>query len=173
MWKQLFCVWRRFLTMQRLLIALVVCCAHQQLSAQTFHPASWQEIRQLAESRPDTLTVINFWATWCKPCLAEMPFIDDLTEGFDDKPVRVVFVSVDDEKRRATTLQPFLNKRSIRGEVWSLDNGYPFDWIDRIEPQWSGAIPATIFILGEKRLFYEEELNASTLQTIIQQIIQP
>ena len=171
--RQLFPYSGRFVTMSRILLVLLLCCSTAQLDAQNYRSVSWQDIQQLAESEPDTLTIINFWATWCKPCIAEMPYLDALADCINGIPVRVVFVSVDDEQRRATALEPFLERRTLQGEVWSLENGYPYDWIDRIEPEWSGAIPASIFIVGSKKRFFEQELDAAALQQIVNQFIHP
>ena len=42
----------------------------------------------------DTLYVVNFWATWCKPCVAEMPYLEEAQKKFANNKVKVVFVSL-------------------------------------------------------------------------------
>lgn len=116
----------------------------------------------------DTLYIVNFWATWCKPCVEEMPYFVAAADKFSHQKVKVIFVSLNSVKEKAT-VQKFVTDKNIQQEVLLLNAGNPNVWINEIDSSWSGAIPATVFFKnGKKELFYEGEFSAPQLDSIIQ-----
>jgi thiol-disulfide isomerase/thioredoxin len=113
----------------------------------------------------DTTYVINFWATWCKPCVQEMPYFEKLNRESENSKVKVVLVSLDFKKNLDTHLKSFIRKNNIQSEVVLLDEPDYNNWINDVSSDWSGAIPATIFINGSKgkRTFHEKEFNYEEL----------
>jgi thiol-disulfide isomerase/thioredoxin len=115
-----------------------------------------------------TVRVINFWATWCKPCVEELPVFFELEQKLKNKNVEFVFVSLDFTKQLEKTLVPFLDKNDIRSKVLVLDQKNANEWMDKINPDWSGAIPATLILNIKERLFHEGKFEtASELEKII------
>jgi thiol-disulfide isomerase/thioredoxin len=117
----------------------------------------------------DTLFVVNFWATWCGPCVAELPEFNRIDSAWAGKPVKVLLVSLDFPVK----LKEFLNKKHIRPEVMWLDESDANAFIPKISASWSGAIPATLFSFKAKNLkeFHEgtvsfEFLNEKILTAI-------
>ena len=55
----------------------------------------------------DTTYVVNFWATWCKPCVAELPYFEQLTETYKGQKVKVLLVSLDFSKQIESKLLTF------------------------------------------------------------------
>ena len=108
----------------------------------------------------DTTYVVNFWATWCGPCVKELPYFEALHESYMDQPVKVVLVSLDFEKHIIKKLLPFLNKKDIQSDVVLLADGKANNWIDKVGQSWSGAIPITLVYKGDKREFYEKEFHS-------------
>ena len=106
----------------------------------------------------DTTYVINFWATWCAPCVAELPYFEDLNEKYD--LVKVVLVSLDFERQIDKKVIPFLNKNKIASEVVVLLDGKANRWIDRVDPNWSGAIPVTYIRSGAEAKFLEQDFHS-------------
>lgn len=119
----------------------------------------------------DTTYVINFWATWCKPCVEELPVFDSLTTLNKNGPVRVILVSLDFKEELEKKVMPFLIKRTIKTECVLLDevNGNVF--IDKISPQWTGAIPATLIKKGDKKVFLEKKIKLAELQENLKALI--
>ena len=95
----------------------------------------------------DKIYVINFWATWCAPCIKELPYFDELQTKYPDK-YEVVMVSLDFKKQYESRVIPFVEKKNYNSKVVMMADPKANDWIDRVDPSWSGAIPATYIYRG-------------------------
>ncbi len=124
-----------------------------------------RDLEQRFAAGGDTTYVVNFWATWCKPCVAELPYFDNLARTTAGRPVVVLLVSLDRPADKVTKVEPFLRARGYRCEMVLLNEQKPHLWIDRVDPSWSGAIPATLFVRGGKRSFHEQEFTQPTLDS--------
>ena len=116
----------------------------------------FSELEGLFQFENDTTYIINFWATWCKPCIEELPYFESLHQKYQDEKVRVVLVSLDFPRHLESKLLPFLEKHQLASTVLVLLDGSYNDWIDKISPKWSGAIPATLIYQGKERKFFED-----------------
>ena len=101
--------------------------------------------------------LINFWAMWCLPCVEELPYIQEYANK--NPNVEVILVSMDFPKDIETKLKPFLKKNNITTKVVLLDDPDANSWINKINPEWSGAIPFTIMFNNEKRFYYERSFD--------------
>lgn len=125
------------------------------------------------EKQSDTLFVINFWATWCKPCVQEMPYFLEAEEKFGGEKFKLLLVSLDFKTDLESKLIPFLEKKSISSDVVLLDDLDYNSWIDKVSENWSGAIPATLFLNQEKGIytFKEGEFEKEKLLNQISQLL--
>lgn len=123
----------------------------------------------------DSLTIINFWATWCKPCVRELPIFEKAKEKLKGKKVRFWLVSLDFADQKESRLDPFLVKRKIFSPVFLLDEVNYDEWIPMIDPTWEGAIPVTLFVNNSKnqRKFVNGELSLEKLIEIISSHLEP
>jgi thiol-disulfide isomerase/thioredoxin len=111
----------------------------------------------------DTTFVINFWATWCAPCVKELPCFENLQEKFKHEKLKVLLVSVDFKSELTKSVIPFVVKKKLKNEVWLLNEQDQQAFIGQIDKNWSGAIPATLFIKAGQRKFFEKQFNCSEL----------
>ncbi|WP_299530708.1 TlpA disulfide reductase family protein [Ulvibacterium sp.] len=107
----------------------------------------------------DTTYVINFWATWCKPCIKELPYFEELNSRYPHKKVKVVLVSLDFPKQVESNLVPFVEKKQLKSKVLALLDGNYNEWIDKVSPDWSGAIPATYIYKGKQNYLVGEPFD--------------
>lgn len=117
--------------------------------------------------KPDTsgkFVLIDFWATWCGPCVKELPAFEKINKEYASKNVEVILVSLDFPKQVAKKLIPFIAKKNLQSKVVLLDDVNEDVWIKAIDPNWSGAIPATIIYNKNKRTFYEQSFEYETLE---------
>lgn len=117
----------------------------------------------------DTTYVVNFWATWCRPCVEELPAFEALARRYAAEPVVVLLVSLDAIGDRTTKVEPFLRRRGYQHcRFVLLNEPKPHIWIDRVDPSWSGSIPATMFVRGDRKLFGEFQFNEELLDSTFQ-----
>lgn len=109
----------------------------------------------------DTIYVVNFWATWCKPCIAELPEFEKLHLDFENKKVKVLLISMDFKEELNKKLKLFLDKNKYTCEVVLLDEINGNDFINKISESWSGAIPATLITKNNKSIneFIEKKVT--------------
>nr|WP_294935540.1 TlpA disulfide reductase family protein [uncultured Flavobacterium sp.] len=119
----------------------------------------------------DTTYVINFWATWCLPCVKELPHFEQLNQSYSGKKVKVLLVSIDMPNKVETSLISFIKKKNIRSEILHLDDPDANAWIDKIDKNWSGAIPATLIYNTNNRAFYERSFTYTELENELLKII--
>ncbi len=93
----------------------------------------------------DTTYVINFWATWCKPCVKELPEFEQFKTANQGKPVKVILVSTDLKSKLKSGVEPFVKAHQLTGEIYLL-NEAPSSYYARIDADWSGALPATLIV---------------------------
>jgi thiol-disulfide isomerase/thioredoxin len=116
----------------------------------------------------DTLYVMNFWATWCDPCVHEIPYFQKVYNKFSARKVKMIFVSLN-AVRELTKVQQFADSKNLLPEVLVLNGGNPNNWIDKVDSSWTGSIPATVLYKhGKKLYFHEGELTEDSLTKIIQ-----
>lgn len=122
----------------------------------------------------DSVYVVNFWATWCKPCIEELPYFEEAHAAFSKQNVRIILVSLDSPSELDRVLLPFVNKKQLKSDVLLLDEQNPNEWIDVIEPKWTGSLPATIIQNNrlKKRMFFEKQLEKEELFTSIQSMME-
>lgn len=135
------------------------------LSAQTVPSLNYTELKPLLNQRGDKIYVVNFWATWCAPCIKELPYFEVLNQRED---VEVLLVSLDFPKHKESRLLPFIKKNKLQSMVVLLDDADENYWINNIHPNWSGAIPATIVYNNDKRDFYERSFTQNELLNLVE-----
>jgi len=86
--------------------------------------------------------LINVWATWCLPCREEFPDLVKLAQDYD-KNIRVIGISVDDSDDLDSKVIPFLKNQNAEFENYLLKVVDPEDFINLLNKDWSGAVPAT------------------------------
>lgn len=105
----------------------------------------------------ENVYVINFWATWCAPCIKELPYFEKLNA--ENKNVKVILVSLDSKKDLDKKLIPFIEKRKLKSKVLLLADKDYNTWLSKVDADWSGAIPATLLLNGEKKQFAERDFE--------------
>lgn len=123
----------------------------------------------LQPQQNDTIYVLNFWATWCRPCVKELPLFDSLTT-VNSKPIKVVLISLD---FGVDVVEQFVKRKQVKNEVVLLSDPKSNDWINKINSNWSGAIPYTLVRQAERQLHYERSYHSlKELNKDIQKITQ-
>ena len=115
--------------------------------------------------------VVNFWATWCGPCVKELPYFEQLNSKYAEKNVEVILVSLDFPKKYDSHLKPYIKKNELKSKVIALNDPDANAWIPKVSEEWSGAIPATLIFNKDKRQFYEKSFTYGELESEVKQFI--
>jgi thiol-disulfide isomerase/thioredoxin len=123
-------------------------------------------------TRTDEKTyVVNFWATWCAPCVKELPHFEELNANYKDKNVEVILVSLDFPQQYEKNLKPFIKKYDLQSKILVLDDIDMNTWIPKVNENWDGAIPVTIIYNKNKRIFYDRPFTYAELKTELKQFL--
>ncbi len=146
------------------LVAFVCCTVIGR--AQDIRSMTSTDIMKFAAS-PDTVYIINFWATWCAPCVQELPEFNNLYKMYDGKPVKMLMVSLDFKDAYPYKLQGFISRKRLTPQVAWLSETDPNVFIPRIEESWEGSIPATLIIKpGVGKKFIEGQVSAGQVARV-------
>ena len=153
--------------MKRTAIGIVFICIATLVQAQTIPKVKMDEVVKRFSAASDTVYVVNFWATFCKPCVAELPDFIRITKQYANKKVKLIMVSLDLPSYYPTKISTFAKKHNFNAEILWLNETNADHFCPMIDTKWSGAIPATIIVnakTGYKK-FFEEEIGASKFET--------
>jgi thiol-disulfide isomerase/thioredoxin len=159
--------------MQRIVIFIFLVLGTTYLHAQTVPWIKGDFIEQVKSSKSDTIYVLNFWATWCKPCVHEMPAFERINAAYKNRNVKVILVSNDLRKEVDTRLKPFIKKNNLKSTVLFMSETNSGKWIDKVDKAWSGVIPCTLVVRGSSNYewFHEGELSYEELEKVIKPLI--
>jgi thiol-disulfide isomerase/thioredoxin len=130
-----------------------------------------KEVEQILKTASDQIQVVNFWATWCGPCIKEMPLIENV--GQQRKDVKVTLISMDlDLDSNPEKVFKFVERKAIQSTVLILDEPDPNSWINKIDKSWTGSLPATLVVNTKtgKRAFAGKELKEGELESLIDSV---
>ncbi len=124
-------------------------------------------LQKILDTESDQMQVINFWATWCAPCVKELPLLEKLNSQ-DNLNVKITLISLDFSEKIGN-VNSFIKRKNIQSEVLLLDEIDYNSWIDKVDKQWSGAIPATLVFnpKTKQRKFLEKQLKEGELETVL------
>jgi thiol-disulfide isomerase/thioredoxin len=131
--------------------------------AQEVKVIKFNDLEDIIDSKEPDLKIINFWATWCKPCLVELPSFETISEKYHQKGVTVYLVSMDfvSEIER---VRAFVKKKKLKSDVLLLNESDYDKWINKVSESWSGSIPATLMIKAGERKFFEKGFDLPALE---------
>ena len=181
---------RKFLIYSVLSISLLACKKNDEKVAETeakedsikVEPTkSEADVAELTELSPekisevlksnhsDTLYVTNFFATWCGPCMQEIPHFRKKMDELAGKPVKFTFVSLDNKTDWASKVSDFADEYDIRKNVILLDGMLlKQEFFAQNFQSWSGeAIPFTLIRKGNKS---DETVGSMTEEMLNQKI---
>jgi len=158
-----------------LICATLSLRAQTQGAATTVEVIKWADFEQIMKVPQDQVVVVNFWATWCSPCVKELPYFEALHDEYQDQNVKVYLVSLDDVERVDSRVKPFVARKALTAKVLLLDEPDFNSWISKVANEWTGALPATLIIDGKsgKRAFFEKMFHEGELEPLVTQYLNP
>jgi peroxiredoxin len=125
-------------------------------------------IKDLIKNHTEKLRLINVWATWCGPCVAEFPDLVDINRMYRRRDFEFISISADEPAKRNKALQ-FLRQSaaSATNYIFNLDDKYKL--IEAIDPKWQGALPYTLLVEPGGKIVWSKEgpVDPQALKTAI------
>ena len=136
------------------------------LRSQNVQIVKFDALKQCIYNNSDTVYVVNFFASWCKPCLKEMPEFITFDKGIKNSKIKMLYVSLDIKNDQEKLLK-IVQQYSLQN-VYLLDESNANNWINKIDKHWSGAIPATLIVKkGKYKKFIADAISSQTLFKLI------
>lgn len=154
-------------------MALFVCInCYTALFAQNVNATKVEELNAYI-SRADHPLIINFWATWCKPCVAEMPYIQQAAQQYKDSGIELILVSLDFPEAFPNDISEFIKSKNLEGTFFWLDETDADHFCPALEKKWQGSIPATLFLNNKTkfRKFFETKISEAELHKSISEML--
>ncbi len=159
--------------MQRNILLIVSLLAGSLIFGQEVRRVKITDLEKIiAESK--TPLIINMWATWCKPCIEEIPYFQEEALAHSKDSLQLLLVSLDFKEAFPNNIKTFASQRNITASILWLDETDADYFCPKIDPKWSGAIPATLFVNNKKgyRKFAEDQLSHEELKREIMALLE-
>jgi len=124
----------------------------------------FDKLEYFLNQKNDTTYVVNFWATWCVPCVEELPHFEELNAKYKKDKIKVMLVSLDMYKMVESKLLPFIKEKQLKSDVVYLRDPDQNTWLPKVYSTWSGALPATLIYNKDMRKFYEKSFTYAELE---------
>ncbi len=156
----------------RNLILLLLFIEISPVQAQNIPSWKITDVEQLM-NKSDSVLVISFWATFCKPCIEEIPYLQSISNKYKDEKVKLLLVSLDLAAFYPNTIEAFAKKHNFNSQIVWLNETDADHFCPKIDKSWSGAIPATLIInnkTGYKK-FVEEQMKPEVFEMELKKAI--
>lgn len=147
--------------MKKILLVVWICMlVFNAFTQQRVRKVQINEIEALIY-KSDHPVIISFWATWCAPCLHEIPYFQETVKKYADQKVELVLVSLDFKESYPAGIESFVKKKNFQASFYWLNETNADLFCPKIDSKWDGSIPATLFVNNKTnyRKFYDRQLT--------------
>ncbi len=130
-----------------------------------------EELKKVYTRPNDTTYIVNFFATWCGPCMMEIPVLNQFYESHKDTTIQLIFVSLDNSNS-LKKLPSKIKKAGIQAPVYLLNESSDFSWLPYVDKRWQGTIPATMIVNTNKNIkaFFETPMEKGQLEFYLKKL---
>jgi len=144
----------------------LLCLGHAANASVHVIPADAPAIKRAIAAQKGHVVLVNFWATWCGPCVAEFPAIVQASRQYKAQGISVIAVSADSAKDLHTKVEPFLTEQKAAFPAFLQRSADPENFINAFDKTWQGDLPRTLIYDRQGRLvkILAGEQTAQTLR---------
>jgi thiol-disulfide isomerase/thioredoxin len=159
--------------MKRVIFSCLLCICLQSAWAQSIQRVKITDVVKMADTSKVPL-VINFWASWCAPCVKEIPWFEKSVAAFKDQQVKLILVSLDFAEDFPKGIQNFAKKNGYTSSIVWLDESNADYFCPLIDRSWDGAIPVTLMVNNKKgyRQFFGQQLPEERLMLELRKLVE-
>ncbi len=150
------------------LLIVLTSCVETNENKVSITTVNFEQLSPRLHMNNDTIYIINFWASWCNPCIKEIPDFEKINAEYKNKKVKMILVSLDFPHQLESKVIPFIAEHQIKAEVVLLFDTNANQWINEVSSKWSGSIPATLIYKNDFRDFREGSYSYEELKQIIE-----
>src|SRR4029079_5360911 len=121
----------------------------------TAHPVNANGLKALRKNDSGKFRLVNFWATWCAPCIAEFPEFVTINRMYRHRDFELVTVSVNRPDEEKSVLA-FLKKQQASNTNLLFASPERDQLINAFDPDWPGVVPYTVLLSPEGKVLYRE-----------------
>lgn len=128
--------------------------------------------RALISASKNKTLLVDFWASWCEPCRAELPELASLQRRLRSRSFRLATVSTDDPEQERTARR-LLGAAGIGAPAYIRRPGSSDGFINAIDPKWSGALPALFLYDRSGRLVrsFRGEVEMRSVEAAVRKLL--
>ncbi|NCI46013.1 TlpA disulfide reductase family protein [Sediminibacterium soli] len=157
--------------MKKIGIVLLLLCFLQALQAQEIKKLKIDQLTRLIDTS-SVPTVVTFWATWCGPCVREIPWFEKNVAAYGKK-IKMLLVSIDFAEDYPVSIRDFAKKQGYKSQVLWLNETNADVFCPRIDKSWEGAIPATLMVNNKTkyRQFFGQQLPEERFKLELEKLV--
>ncbi|KAI9449998.1 alkyl hydroperoxide reductase/ thiol specific antioxidant/ Mal allergen [Russula earlei] len=159
--------------MKKVFCILMIVLATNTSFSQQIQKVKITDVLKMADTSSVPL-VINFWATWCQPCVHELPWFQKTVNAYKDKHVKLLLVSLDFPDDYPKAIADFIKKNKYTADVVWLNETDANYFCAKVDRTWEGTIPVTLMVNNSKhyRQFFNQQLPEARLKQEIQKLVE-
>ena len=120
-------------------------------------------LKNLLKNESGKLRLINLWATWCGPCVGELPDFMTINRMYRKRDFDFVTISADKPNKKDKALQTLTNLQvSAKNYIFNTDDSYKL--IELIDSSWQGALPYTLLVEPGGKIIYRTQGRMNTME---------
>jgi len=158
---------------KRLLFLFTLLVFVMAANSQSIPKWKIEDVVRSYSAKNDTVYVVNFWATFCKPCIEEIPDFIRLVEKYKTQKVKLLLVSLDLPGYYPAKIAAFAKKNKYNTNIVWLNETNADHFCPMIDAKWSGAIPSTIIVNNNNgyRKFTEDQISPEEFEKALKEAI--